>query len=85
MEFLVELIGEVFFEGITEIIKNKKISKWIRYPILFVMSFVYFFLMLVFGGLAFQLLMAKQILGGLIMLILFLIFLILIIHFVKKI
>lgn len=33
MELLFEILGEIFFEGIFEIIKNKNISKWIRYPV----------------------------------------------------
>lgn len=34
MEFVFELILELFLEGSMEISKNKKISKWIRYPVL---------------------------------------------------
>lgn len=34
MEFVFELILELFLEGGIEISKNKKISKWIRYPVL---------------------------------------------------
>lgn len=34
MEFVFELILELFLEGGMEISKNKKISKWIRYPVL---------------------------------------------------
>lgn len=38
MELLFEFLGEIFFEGIIEIIKNKKISKWIRYPLFLLIS-----------------------------------------------
>lgn len=34
MEFVFELILEMFLEGGMEISKNEKISKWIRYPVL---------------------------------------------------
>ena len=33
MEFLIELILELFFEGGEEICSDRRISKWIRYPI----------------------------------------------------
>ena len=34
MDFLIELIGDVLIEGSFELATNKKVSKWIRYPIL---------------------------------------------------
>lgn len=34
MEFIFELILELFLESGMEVGKNKKVSKWIRYPIL---------------------------------------------------
>lgn len=34
MEFIVELILELFIEEGIEVSHNKKVSKWIRYPIL---------------------------------------------------
>lgn len=33
MEFLIELILELLFEGGEEICLNQRVSKWIRYPI----------------------------------------------------
>ena len=41
MDLIIEFIGEFILEGIIELIKNKKISKWIRYPILIVISAFY--------------------------------------------
>lgn len=37
MEFIFELIAEVLVDGGIEVSTNKKISKWIRYPILFIL------------------------------------------------
>lgn len=36
-EFIFELIAEVLVDGGIEVSTNKKISKWIRYPILFIL------------------------------------------------
>ncbi len=33
-EFIFELIFELIFEGAVETSRNKKISKWIRYPLI---------------------------------------------------
>lgn len=46
MDFLFELIFELLFEGSTEIAKNRKISKWIRYPII---VFILLFFIPIFG------------------------------------
>lgn len=42
LEFIIECILEIFVEGGMEVGSNKKISKYIRYPILFLL--VIFFL-----------------------------------------
>lgn len=47
MEFIFEFILELFLEGGIEISSNKKISKWIRYPIIFLI--ILFFLIVIFG------------------------------------
>ena len=47
MDLLFEIIIELLLEGGEEICANKKISKWIRYPILFVM--ILFFSIVIFG------------------------------------
>lgn len=46
MEFLFEFILELFLEGSIEISSNKKISKWIRYPL---MALVIFFFLFILG------------------------------------
>lgn len=47
MEFIFECILELFIEGGMEVSSNKKISKWIRYPILFLL--ILFFSIVIFG------------------------------------
>lgn len=47
MEFIFEFILELFLEGGIEISSNKKNSKWIRYPIIFLI--ILFFLIVIFG------------------------------------
>lgn len=37
MEFIIELILELILEGTIEISSNKKVPKWIRYPLIFVL------------------------------------------------
>ena len=40
MEFIIECILELLLEGSIEVLPNKKISKWIRYPLaIFVILF----------------------------------------------
>ena len=41
MELLIESISEFFVEGIIYIIKNKKISKFIRYPLAAILLLIY--------------------------------------------
>lgn len=85
MEFLLELVGEIFLEGIVEIIKNKGISKWIRYPLFILLSIVYLLLILAFGLITIQLFFNQKYLGGFLILLLLLIFFYFIIRFFKKI
>lgn len=84
MEILFEFIGELFFEGIIEIIKNKKISKWIRYPLLLVMGVFYLALFVILSIIDFKLFMNKEVLLGILFLILLLIILIAFIVFIIK-
>lgn len=41
MEFIVEFILELLFEGGEELCKSRKISKWIRYPIIVLFCLIY--------------------------------------------
>ena len=47
MDFLIELIGDVLIEGSFELATNKKVSKWIRYPILSL--FIIFYSAIILG------------------------------------
>lgn len=47
MDLVFEFILELFLEGGIEVSKNKKISKWIRYPILAII--ILFFSIMIFG------------------------------------
>lgn len=47
-EILFEIIGDLFLEGALEIAADKKISKWVRYPIALL---IILFFTVVIGGL----------------------------------
>ncbi len=80
MELLFEFLGEILFEGLGEIIKNKKISLWIRIPLFIIISLFYLGIMglLLFVGiknLKDNLIMSLLlIILGLILLVIYLIF-----------
>lgn len=48
MEVFIEVLGEIFFEGIFELIKNKKVSKFIRYPLLVLVCLFYMSILTLF-------------------------------------
>ena len=50
MEFILEFIFDLFFESSMEIAKDKKIKKWIRYPLAFVL---FLFIIAVIGTIFF--------------------------------
>lgn len=41
MDDLLEFILELILEGTVEISKNNKITKWIRYPLIFIVSILF--------------------------------------------
>lgn len=47
MKFLIELLFELIFEGSIELSSNKKISKFIRYPLIVII--ILFFASVIFG------------------------------------
>lgn len=47
MELLLELIFELLIEGSTQIAKDKKLNKWIRYPVAVLLSL---FILVVIGA-----------------------------------
>jgi len=54
MEFIIELILELLLEGSIEISSNKKVSKWIRYPLIIfiVTTFLTLILLIFYLGLS---------------------------------
>lgn len=83
MEFIIELILELLFEGGKEICTNKKISKWIRYPISFIM--ISFFLIVIFGIIVLGIFLMKDtVFGGLVFLVIGIIMLIAFIYKFRK-
>lgn len=58
MDFIFEFIVELIFEGSIEISSNKKISKWIRYPILCIL--ILFFSIIIFGLIIIGLILMKE-------------------------
>ncbi len=84
MEVLFEILGEIFFEGIIEVIKNKRISKWIRYPLFVVMNVFYLALFGIMFIICINSFLKKEILGGMVVLFIAILFLILYICFLRK-
>lgn len=83
MEFIVELVLELFVEGGIEVSSNKKISKWIRYPILALL--ILFFSVVIFGIIILGIVMlSESILAGIILITLGLFFLVMSIHKFRK-
>ncbi|MBE6152063.1 MAG: hypothetical protein E7165_01960 [Firmicutes bacterium] len=82
MDFIFEIIGEILFEGLFEIIKNKNINKWIRYPIITIIICFYLFIIGIFLYLGFDLLKNNILISMVIFLIV--IFLIIAIIIVTK-
>ena len=41
MDFIFELVFELLFEGGMEVTSNRKISKWVRYPLLALFALVF--------------------------------------------
>lgn len=83
MEFVVELILELLLEGGIEVSSNKKISKWIRYPILAFL--ILFFSVIIFGIIILGLfLLPQSIFGGIFITLVGLFMLIMAIYKFKK-
>ncbi|MDD3341221.1 MAG: hypothetical protein PHN72_03365 [Bacilli bacterium] len=56
MEFVLEIIGEFVFEILFYTGTDKKVSKWIRYPILFLLILLYGFIIFGLLGISIKLL-----------------------------
>ncbi len=85
MELLLEIIFELIVEGSAEVAKNRKINKWIRYPIVVFISLFIIAIIVLLTFISFALVIKENIyakLGG----ILFFIFdIVLIISAIKNI
>ena len=55
MEFFIDLIGEIIVEGLFELATNKKINRFIRYPLLalFIMLYLGMMLLLILLGISY--------------------------------
>ena len=84
IEFLVELILEIVFEGGEVVAKNKKTSKWIRYPLIFIFFsvIIVFFAFITALGIS---ILFENVLGGIVILGLDLLFAGLFINHARKI
>lgn len=78
-----DLIIEFIIEGIIEFIQNKKISKWIRYPLLLVIS-AFYSLIIVALGIVMIKVFSENILFGVCLLIIEIILILGIICIIKK-
>ena len=76
MELIFEFIIELLFEGVGEASQNKKISKFIRYPLiaLIVLAYTAFILLFVFMGVS---ILKDNIIGGILIIAFAILFLIL--------
>jgi len=65
MDFIFEIVFELIFEGGLEVTSNKKISKWIRYPILaiFILIFIAIISLIFFLGISS---LKNSIIGGIV-------------------
>ena len=83
MDLIIEFIGEFIIEGIIELIQNKKISKWIRYPLLLVISAFYSLIIVALGIIMIKV-FSENILFGVCLLIIEIILILGIICIIKK-
>ena len=72
MEMILDFVGEILFEVTIEIIKNKKVSRFVRYPLFLLVVLFYMLLLGMLSYLFFVLADAKKVLPAIIMAISFL-------------
>lgn len=83
IEFVVEFVIDLIIDGGTELTKNKKVSKWIRYPIVIIASLITLAILGLMLFVSFSI-MGESLLGGLIILGFTLLFTGIIIYKVRK-
>lgn len=69
MEILIEILGEVVLEGFIEIILNKNLTKWIRYPLTILFFGFYLFIIISLGIVSFRLWNKKLIMSILLLVV----------------
>lgn len=83
MELFLEIVFEFLFEGIIEVINNKKVSKWIRYPLFMIVTLIYTCISLLFFSLSFSFI-RESLLAFLILFIIGVVLLIMFFLFIRK-
>lgn len=78
-----EFIFEIVFEGILELATNKKVSKWLRYPLVALILVVYIAIIISFSFLAF-IIIQDTLLGGIALFLLVIVFIGMGISFYRK-
>ena len=68
MDFIIELVIELLLEGSIEVSLNKKVSKWIRYPLILFIVTIFMGIILLMFYLGFSLL-NKNVLAAILILI----------------
>ncbi|MGN1458426.1 MAG: hypothetical protein ACI4XP_10845 [Acutalibacteraceae bacterium] len=79
MDLLLDFIVELVAEGCCEIAESKKVSKWIRYPIIFILSVAILSVIVFVGFLGVKMIMSTEqysIYGGLLLILIDVIFII---------
>ena len=83
LEIVIEFIVTLFVDNTDDIIKNKKISKWIRYPVIFITILLCSLVTVVPIILGF-ILLNKNIIASIILILIGIIFITAIIYKIKK-
>lgn len=78
-----EFIFEIVFEGILELATNKKVSKWLRYPLVALILVVYIAIIISFSFLAF-IIIQDTLLGGIALILIVIVFIGMGISFYRK-
>ena len=60
MELLFEFIFDLIFEGSVEVAKSRKVSKWIRYPIIAILSLFMLLVIIVIGFVGIAMILSKE-------------------------
>lgn len=69
MDYIIELVIELLLEGSIEISSNKKVSKWIRYPLILFIVTIFIGIILLMFYLGFSLLNKNALVAILILII----------------